>query len=186
MSPIIQEQRVLVAADGREGAVYVSEVAPGRYRLEELFGFCVWADDDTPEDAGVGWILEADELEDGRLDVKRILPDPDVEAVSGYLVKTDFMNSLIFERFTRRIVDLEGSWGVFAGSIFSGYVSRSAAEEAGFTLLSALEEAIDAWEAEPGEPSDGAYLESVEVRWALRKRSTGSRLGTGAPEPGET
>lgn len=79
----VEEDRVLVSRGGDEMEVSVSRVASGCYRIEDLFRFSFWADEEVPEEAGVGWLLEVEELQDGRLRVMDVVPDPSVDSIGG-------------------------------------------------------------------------------------------------------
>ena len=84
---IEEEQRVLVFPNGEQGELFVSRIAPGRFRIEDFFGFVFQSEnflEDLPEDAGVGWVIEVDELDDGRLQVRQLVSDPNVETVNGF------------------------------------------------------------------------------------------------------
>jgi hypothetical protein len=56
----------------------------------------------------MGWLIEADELNDGRLQVRRILKDPNMECVNGCLIPENFPDSLEFQIFSDAIIAMEG------------------------------------------------------------------------------
>jgi hypothetical protein len=127
-----EERRVLAFPNGDEGEVYVSRIDPGRFRIENFLSFSFLSDnfpEDLPENAGVGWVIEVDELEDGRLQVRQIVPDPNVECVNGFLIPPDFTESPEFQNVSTAIISLGGKWKVSAGGIFSAYVPKRSTKE---------------------------------------------------------
>lgn len=146
-----QEDRVLVSRRGDEMEVSVSRVGAGRYRIEDLFRFSFWADDEVAEEAGVGWLLEVEELEDGRLRVMDVVPDPSVDSIGGLTFPRQFIQSDVFEELRRRIVELGGNWEVFGGGLFSAYVPKASSRATGFALSAAVDDAWASWKAVSGQ-----------------------------------
>jgi hypothetical protein len=74
------EERQFVFPSGKQAEVLVSRLAPGKFRVEEyLFPVAAVVDEgDIPDSAGMGWLIEADELTEG-LQVRRLVEDPNVE-----------------------------------------------------------------------------------------------------------
>ena len=156
---MLEEIRVLTFPNGAEGKLLVSKVDSGRFRIENFLGFCLLSEDfpgDLPEDAGFGWIIEVDELEDGRLQVGRVVRDQNIESLSGVLIPRDFPDSLEFERFSAALLAIGGKWEVCAQGLFSAYVLKSKPKGSRFSLESDLYKALEDWsrgQREPGASS---------------------------------
>lgn len=154
MTDIVEEERVLIHADGYEAPVGVSRVATGRYRIEDAMSFAKFAFmlDEVEEgpEAAMGWLLKVEELDDGRLRLLEAGPDPDVEYVSGAVLPGGFHTSPDFSTLTSTIMELGGNWELFAWGLFSCYVPRDAAEQAGFDVHSELKAAADRWPTSDG------------------------------------
>lgn len=118
MSDIVEEQRVFLFPDGEEDELTVSREGPGLYRVQEFFGFAMFGGLDLPERAGLGWLLDVEELPDGRLSLQRVREDPNVESVSGVGLPEGFSQSAEFSGLTDRIVAAGGNWELFAHGSF--------------------------------------------------------------------
>lgn len=161
MTEIVEEERTLVHPDGYEAIVRVSRVSPGRYRFEEEFGAAEFAEvleeyDDGAE-PGMGWIVEVEELDDGRLKVEGVRPDPSLD-YGSLLLPGGFHTSRAFARIGRTITELGGNWELFAWGAFTCYVPRDAAESAGFDLRTELTQAAARWPRSP----EGAHRAVIE------------------------
>lgn len=144
-----EETRVLVSASGVESPVIVLRVEDGRYRIMDFMGFNLWAiqgglhlDDPKEEveweDAGFGWLLEVDELQDGRLFVHRVAADPSVDLVCGLLVPSEVVDEPGFQRLMNIVLSLGGGWEISAGGILSAFVPCGAAKEEALDLDEAI------------------------------------------------
>ena len=149
MAEIVTEERVFTDSEGYEESVTVSHIESGQYRIEEslsFFGFGLMLDEGEDEPApAMGWLLEVEELEDGRLRVLKARPDPGMDYVSGAMLPGGFHTSPEFSRLVGTVTDLGGNWELFAWGVFSCYVPREAAEEAGFDVQAELEAAAELW-----------------------------------------
>ena len=121
----------------------MSRVAPGRFRIEEFVGLLPLPD--LPDEIGMGWIIEAGELDDGRLQVRGILEDPNIESVSGFPIPPTFAQSSEFEVLSAAIDALDGNWEVVFHGLFSAYVPKDRAQERGFSLAGDLNKALRDW-----------------------------------------
>jgi hypothetical protein len=139
------EVRTFVSSTGEEGDVEVSRVAAGLYRIEEFFGFCVAMPGFVPDDAGMGWLVIAEELEDRRLRVKAVVRDRRIQARNGIVLPLGFTASDHFVRFGETITALGGNWELFAHGLFSCYAPRDRVRAHDFDLSAALDEALRAW-----------------------------------------
>jgi hypothetical protein len=151
-----EEERVLNFPNGEEGRLFVSKVGSGRFRIEDFFRFCLLSEDfssDLPEDAGFGWIIEVEELEDGRLRVVRVVPDPNIESLSGVLIPPDFPDSLEFERFSAALIAIGGKWEVCAKGLFSAYAPKRKPKGNRFSLEHDFKNALKDWIRRPGGPA---------------------------------
>jgi hypothetical protein len=152
---VSEEKRVMTFPNGEEAELIVSMVGSGRFRIEDFLGFSLLSEDfpgDLPEEAGFGWIIEVDELEDGRLQVRRVVPDPNIESLSGVLMPPDFTDSFEFERFSAALLAIGGKWEVSARGLFSAYVPKRKPKGNGFSLESDLNKALKDWIRRQGEP----------------------------------
>ena len=141
-----EELKVVVSPNGVEVEMLLSRLGPTRYRLEDLMGLVVWLDADIPEEAGYGWLLEAEELEDGRLRLVRLFPDESIRVLSGQALPYGFSESPQFRSFVECIVGLNGSWELVAGGIFSAFVPKDAAAAREFDLQGSMEHALSEWQ----------------------------------------
>jgi hypothetical protein len=141
------EERQFVFPSGKQAGILVSRLAPGKFRIEEyLFGpACVVDDGDIPDAAGMGWLIEVDEPADGRLQVRRMLEDPDVECLNGLLISPDFAKSLQFQIFSEAIVARGGRWELWFQGVFSAYVPKEWPDAGPFSLESHFEDAVKGW-----------------------------------------
>ena len=76
MSDVVEERRVFLLPEGEESELFVSREGPGVYRVQELLGFAVLGGLDVPHEAGLGWLLDVEELPDGRLRLEGIREEP--------------------------------------------------------------------------------------------------------------
>src|SRR5262245_10015716 len=123
----VTEERLLVFHNGEEGKIFVSRAGPGRYRIEDFFRFCLLSENfaqDVPKHACVGWVSAVEELGDGRLHVRRLVPEPNVDCVHGFLLPSDFLQSPEFEDFSNAIISRGGQWEVVGLGLFSAYVPK--------------------------------------------------------------
>ena len=146
MSPSEEEELIVVVSPtGVEGEMLLSRVGPARYRIQDLMGLALWLDEDIPEEAGYGWLLEAEELEDGRLRLVRLFPDESIRVLSAAL-PYGFSESPQFRSFGRDIVALNGNWELVAGGIFSAFVPKDLAAAREFDLERSMESALGEWQ----------------------------------------
>ncbi len=141
------EEREFIFPSGKQAAVLVSRLASGKFRIEEyLFGpACLVDEADIPDAAGMGWLIEADELRDGLLQVQRIIEDPDVECVNGLPISPEFAKSLPFQTFSDAIFASGGRWELLFHGIFSAYVPKNQIDESPFSLERGFDEAVKQW-----------------------------------------
>lgn len=149
--PVEEEERVLITPSGQDDVMTVAKVDEGRYRILDFFGCMCWFDDDPPEELGYGAILEAEDVEDGRLQVHRIMPDPSVSVVSGVELPFGFSGSRAYREFVRSVLEMGGHTEVVGGGILSAFVPKEEAEARGFDLREALGTAMDEWGLSEGE-----------------------------------
>ena len=169
-----EETRVLVSSSGVESPVIVLRVDGGRFRIMDLMGFSLWViqgglDLDDPEeeaeweDAGFGWLLEVDELLDGRLFVHRVGPDPSVDLVDALVVPPGVADDSGFRRLMDTVASLGGGWEIVAGGILSAFLPRRAAEAEELDLDRAIRRVL----SELGETGSLLRAETPEIMGVL-------------------
>jgi hypothetical protein len=154
VADLVEEDRILVSESGEEGEVRVSRIQPGLYRVQDHLGFQMWAEEDTVADAGFGWLLRADESQDGRLHVWRIERDPAVETVGGWCFCREFTESTQFGRLGETIMSAGGNWQLCGGGVFSAYMPKAPAGVSLLGLTDTIEQAHREWFAAVDPPAE--------------------------------
>ena len=137
---------VVVSSTGAEAEMCLSRVGPAKYRIQDLMGLALWPDEDIPEEARYGWLLEAEELEDGRLRLVRLFPDESIRVLAGQALPYGFSESPQFRSFVEDIVALDGSWELVAGGIFSAFVPKDRSVARKFDLERSMKSALGEWQ----------------------------------------
>jgi hypothetical protein len=151
VSDVVEERRIFLCPSGEEDELLVSREGPGVYRVQEFFGLLGL---DLSEKAGFGWLLDVEELPDGRLSVQRIREDPAVEAVSGVGLPGGFSESAAFSGLADRIVAAGGNWELFAHGLFSAYVQKDPRGTPLVDISGELRKAIQHWSGSQAPPEE--------------------------------
>lgn len=140
-------ERILIHPNGKETRILLSQVGPNLFRVESGLGFIEWGWDEgeIPEDVAMGWLIEADRIDESRLRLRDIRPDPQVETLSLAALPWAFPESQPFAGICEQIMMLGGNWEVIMGGMFSAWVPRETSREVGFELRGALNTAVERW-----------------------------------------
>jgi hypothetical protein len=174
------EHRVCLFPDGEEDELLISREGRGVYRVQQFFGFAMFGGLDLPEEGGFGWLLDVEELPDGRLSVQRIREDPAVETVNGVALPGGFFQSAEFSDLADKIVAAGGNWELFAHGLFSAYVQKDAGGTPLVDIPGELQKATQRWpdphafpDQQIGQPHSRDTVQfTVNVRSAVLPRVT--------------
>jgi len=141
------EQRQFVFQSGNQADILVSRLASGAFRIEEypIGAAFVLDETDLPDASGMGWLIETDKGSDGRLRVRQVFEDPNMECINGLPIAPEFAKSLQFQMFSDAIVANGGRWEILFHGIFSAYAPKYQTAESHFSLETHFDEAVKDW-----------------------------------------
>jgi hypothetical protein len=136
-----------VLANGTELQLDLEQLDHELYRVTGAAGLILPRPGDggtVPKDAGMGWLVDAERLDELRILVRAVRPDPEADGVMS-VVPHDFTRSDPFRALGREIMAAGGNWEVIMMGLFSAWVPRARFRGGRISLEHALGVACAQW-----------------------------------------
>jgi hypothetical protein len=98
----------------------------------------------VPEEAALGWLVDAERLDELRIRVREVRPDPEADDVI-YWFPEDFTASEPFRILCREIRGAGGNWELLSRTLFSAWVPRARYRGGRASLSWAIRKVYTGW-----------------------------------------